>query len=454
MVWAKFRALSEGARSRPASLVLGSRGKGRRVGSSSPRAPGTTRLPFPSRARPKSTGRSRGRQTTPDDRRPALAPRLTEAVAGTSAELTSPPAGVSRRWTASCRRLASSSCQVRGVFPGHGGAGTTTAAAAGPWRAADAATLARVRDGRVPAAPSPSCSPASGRRQVPARAGAARRASRTRRDRHLRRRRRRRRELPLWPRHGLRLLARAADGAPDRVLAARAALEPGRAELDPCSRRDHAGTVRRAPARAGPPGPRRARRPRAVLLVIDDLHWSDRTTRELVVSLVATSPTSASWWPPPPAPTASTPPTRCAGCSPARPRPRGPPDRALAAAPEASRRSSATMGATPTSRPWSGAAQAGTRSSSPRPSPRSPRAPRRPLPRSARLVLGRLGGLCAVAQRVVAALSLGEEPVSHRRLAELVGAAERTSCSRGWRGGGGRDGGVDPHVEGYGLGTA
>ena len=96
-------------------------------------------------------------------------------------------------------------------------------------------------------------------------------------------------QLPLWPvATGLRRLARAADDAPGPVLAARSALDPWRDELGPLLdggttpapsggqllelvRRVLVGLAARAP----------------VLLVVDDLHWADRTTRELVVSLVA-----------------------------------------------------------------------------------------------------------------------------------------------------------------------
>ena len=129
-------------------------------------------------------------------------------------------------------------------------------------------------------------------------------------------------QLPLWPvATGLRRLARAADDAPDRVLAARAALEPWREELRPLLdggavpapsggqllelvRRVLVGLAARAP----------------VLLVIDDLHWADRTTREL--RGVAGRPPlrrARSWSSSPPAPTPSTSPTRCAGCCPSSP---------------------------------------------------------------------------------------------------------------------------------------
>ena len=68
------------------------------------------------------------------------------------------------------------------------------------------------------------------------------------------------------------------------------------------------------------------------------------------------------------------------------------------------------------------------------------------------LVLGRLAGLGPVAQRVVAALSIGEEPVSHGLLAEVVRAADEDELLTALR-----ESAeaamvvVDPHVEGYGL---
>ncbi|MEJ2887104.1 helix-turn-helix transcriptional regulator [Actinomycetospora aeridis] len=105
-------------------------------------------------------------------------------------------------------------------------------------------------------------------------------------------------QLPLWPiATGLRRLLRAPDAAadtapglaPPAVLAARAALDPWREELAPLldpgpgavppSGGHLLELVRRVLVALAAQAP--------VLVVIDDLHWADRTTRELVVFLVA-----------------------------------------------------------------------------------------------------------------------------------------------------------------------
>lgn len=263
-------------------------------------------------------------------------------------------------------------------------------------------------------------------------------------------------QLPLWPvATGVRRLARAADDAPDRVLAARAALEPWREELRPLLdggttpapsggqllelvRRVLVGLAARAP----------------VLLVIDDLHWADRTTRELVVSLVAhlsdervmvvvTARSDT---------LDVTHPLR-------RMLPELARDRAvrlieLSPLPHEAvativrddggdadlaglvwRRSggNAFIVAETLAAVAEGAADGLS-------------------PGLRGLVLGRLAGLGPVAQRVVAALSLGEEPVSHGLLAEVVRAADEDELLAALR-----ESAeaamvvVDPDVEGYGL---
>ena len=338
-----------------------------------------------------------------------------------------------------------------------GGAGTTTAPAAGPWRAADAAALARSWDrARAGSALTVVLTGDAGAGKTQLVRGLAARAegdggiviSGSAVDVGE--------QLPLWPvATGLRRLARAADDAPDRVLSARAALEPWGEELRPLLdggavpapsggqllelvRRVLVGLAARAP----------------VLLVIDDLHWADRTTRELVVSLVAhlsdervlvvvTARSDT---------LDVTHPLR-------RMLPELARDRAvrlieLSPLPHEAvativrddggdadlaglvwRRSggNAFIVAETLAAVAEGAADGLS-------------------PGLRGVVLGRLAALGPVAQRVVAALSLGEEPVSHGLLAEVVRAADEDELLAALR-----ESAeaamvvVDPHVEGYGL---
>jgi DNA-binding CsgD family transcriptional regulator/tetratricopeptide (TPR) repeat protein len=338
-----------------------------------------------------------------------------------------------------------------------GGAGTTTAPAADPWRATDAAALARSWDrARAGSALTVVLTGDAGAGKTQLVRGLAARAesdggiviSGSAVDVGE--------QLPLWPvATGLRRLARAADDAPDRVLAARAALEPWREDLRPLLdggttpppsggqllelvRRVLVGLAARAP----------------VLLVIDDLHWADRTTRELVVSLVAhlsdervlvvvTARSDTLH---------VTHPLR-------RMLPELARDRAvrlieLSPLPHEAvativrddggdadlaglvwRRSggNAFIVAETLAAVAEGAADGLS-------------------PGLRGLVLGRLAGLGPVAQRVVAALSIGEEPVSHGLLAEVVRAADEDELLAALR-----ESAeaamvvVDPHVEGYGL---
>ncbi|GAA4802557.1 LuxR family transcriptional regulator [Actinomycetospora chlora] len=97
-------------------------------------------------------------------------------------------------------------------------------------------------------------------------------------------------QLPLWPvATGLRRALRVPDDAPPAALAARALLDPWREELTPLlepgprvaapSTGHLLEIVRRVLTDVASHAP--------VLLVLDDLHWADRSTRDLLVTLVA-----------------------------------------------------------------------------------------------------------------------------------------------------------------------
>ncbi|HSK60634.1 MAG TPA: AAA family ATPase [Actinomycetospora sp.] len=236
-------------------------------------------------------------------------------------------------------------------------------------------------------------------------------------------------QLPLWPvATGLRRVLRSPDDAPAAVRAARAVLEQGRGELAPL--------LEPGPAAPVPSGGHLLELVRRVLVdlaavapvlvVVDDLHWADRTTRELLVSLVAHLGDE-------PVLVVAT--ARSDALDATHPLRRMLPELARD-------RAVRTLELTPLPRDTVEgivrreggdddlAALVWDRSGgnafivAETLAAVSEGADDGLSPGLRGLVLGRLAGLSRLAQTVVAALSLGEEPVAHRLLAEVVGAAE------------------------------
>ncbi len=236
-------------------------------------------------------------------------------------------------------------------------------------------------------------------------------------------------QLPLWPvATGLRRLLRTPDDAPPAARAARAVLEQGRAELAPLLEPGPAAPmpsgghllelVRRVLVELAAAAP--------VLVVVDDLHWADRTTRELLVSLVAHLGDE-------PVLVVAT--ARSDALDITHPLRRMLPELARDRAVR-----TLALGPLPRDtvegivrREGGGddlAALVWDRSGgnafivAETLAAVSEGADDGLSPGLRGLVLGRLAGLSRLAQTVVAALSLGEEPVAHRLLAEVVGAGE------------------------------
>ncbi|WP_433787741.1 helix-turn-helix transcriptional regulator [Actinomycetospora sp. CA-101289] len=236
-------------------------------------------------------------------------------------------------------------------------------------------------------------------------------------------------QLPLWPvANGLRRLLRAPDDARPAARAARAVLEQGRTELAPLLEPGPAAPVpsgghllelvRRVLVELAAAAP--------VLVVVDDLHWADRTTRELLVSLVAHLADE-------PVLVAAT--ARSDALDSTHPLRRMLPElardravRTLALSPlprdtvEAVVRSEGgddDLAALVWDRSGGNAFIVAETLAAV-----SEGADDGLSPGLRGLVLGRLAGLSRLAQTIVAALSLGEEPVTHRLLAEVVGAGE------------------------------
>ncbi|GAA4912923.1 putative ATPase [Actinomycetospora succinea] len=263
-------------------------------------------------------------------------------------------------------------------------------------------------------------------------------------------------QLPLWPvATGLRRLLRAPDDAAPPVLAARAALASWRDELAPLLDPGPAATppsgghllelVRRVLVALAADAP--------VLLVVDDLHWADRTTRELVVSLVAHLTDE---------PILLVATARSEALDVTHPLRRMLPElardravRAIELAPLPRARVEEIVrdaGGAPdlTELVW-------------RRSAGNPFIVAETLaavadgaadglsPGLRGLVLGRLAGLRPLAQTVVAALALGEEPVPHRLLAEVVHTDEDDLLAALREAAEAAMVVVDPEVEGYAL---
>ena len=267
-------------------------------------------------------------------------------------------------------------------------------------------------------------------------------------------------QLPLWPvATGLRRLLRPSDGGADGatapVHAARAALAPWRDELAPLLDPGPGATppsgghllelVRRVLVTLAADAP--------VLLVVDDLHWADRTTRELVVSLVAHLTDE-----------------RILLVATARSEALDVTHPLRRMLPELTRdRAVRAIGLAPLPRGRveeivrDAGGDAGLTELVWRRSAGNPFIVAETLaavadgaadglsPGLRGLVLGRLSGLRPLAQTVVAALALGEEPVPHRLLAEVVRTEEDDLLAALREAAEAAMVVVDPQVEGYAL---